>query len=321
MRRTNRLLRYGEAAGQTRAQPQKGHLSQVLTGPPIATPALKAVNGEDWSRFTSGANCVFCTHRRVRVWPRWTPVVIEDARLASIIDDSGSEMSFYIEKRILEQAPRTRLAIVEIEGVEIGFGHASLDDMRLRVANRVRDELKNATLLKQVPQVAGTEQLMGLFDSDMRRTVTTTERLLRTILEGGPMPVENDALDAATLLTLYYKLPVFLHDTRTLRGDIGLVVGRSNREFEVMQGHESIRSEGRLFLKDELGYFASLIAAGKRGLVSERSESLLLSALFPQNVGDSIVRDFLKRGANWIQSLVGGEVVREGMVGEAETGE
>ncbi len=230
-------------------------------------------------------------------------------------------MSFYIEKKILEHAPRTRLAIVELDDVEIGFGHASLDDMRLRVANRVRDELKNATMLKQVPQIAGTEELLALFDSDMRRTVTRAERLLRTILEGGPMPVENDAIDAMTLLTLYYKLPVFLHDTRTLRGDIGLVVGRPNRPFEVMQGHDSIRTEGRLFLKDELGYFGSPIAAAKRGLVSERSTSLLLTALFPQNVGDSIVRDFLKRGANWLQSLVGGEVIRDGMVGEAEAGE
>ena len=249
---------------------------------------------------------------------KWTPTVIEISRLASITEESESKMSFYIEKRILEQAPRTRVAIVELDGVEIGFGHASLDDMRLRVANRVRDELRNSTVLKQVPQIAGTEQLLGMFDSDMRRTVTNAERLLRAILEGGPMPVENDAIDAATLLTLYYKLPVFLHDTRTLRGDIGLVVGRPNRAFEVMQGHDSIRSEGRLFLKDELGYFASPIACGKRGLVSERSTSLLLTALFPENVGDSIVRDFLKRGANWLQSLVGGEVLREGMVGQAE---
>ena len=227
-------------------------------------------------------------------------------------------MSFYIEKLILERAPRTRLAIIEFEGLSIGFGHKSLDDMRLRVANRVREELRNSTILKQVPQVAGVEELMGHFDTDMRRTTTYVERLLRRILEGGPMPVENDALDAATLLNLYYKLPVFLKDKRVLRGDIGLVVGRQNRDFEVLQGQDGIRCDGRLFLTDELGYFASPLAEGKRGLVTERSTDLLLCALFPPNVGDSIVRDFLKRGANWMTSLCEGEVVREGMVGEAE---
>ena len=230
-------------------------------------------------------------------------------------------MRFYIERTILEQAPRTRLAIVEIDDVRVGFGHSSLDDMRLRVANRVRDELKNSTIIKQVPQIAGTDELLGHFDSDMRRTVTRTERLLRTILEGGPMPVENDAIDASLLLALYYKLPIFLTDCRALTGDIGLVVGRDNRNFEVLQGHDPIRSEGRLFLKDEIGYFASPIADGKRGLVGERTTNILVTALFPPNVGDSIVRDFLKRAGNWMTSLCGGEVVREGMVGESESNE
>lgn len=229
-------------------------------------------------------------------------------------------MRFYIEKSILERAPRTRLAIVEIEGIKVGFGHPNLDDMRLRVANRVRDEVKNATLLKQVPQIAGIDELLGRFDPDMRRTVSRSERLLRGMLEGGPMPVENNAIDVAVLLALYYKLPVFLTDVKALRGDIGLVVGRDNRNFEVLQGLEPIRSQGRLFLKDEIGYFASPIADGKRGLVGERTTDVLVSALFPPNVGDSIVRDFLKRSANWLTSLCGGEVVREGMVGDAETG-
>lgn len=230
-------------------------------------------------------------------------------------------MSFYIEQGILETAPRTRLAVVEVEGVKVGFGHASLDDMRLRVVNKIRDDIQTANALKNTPQIAGLDQLIGHFDANMRRNPTLAELLLRKILDGGTLPVENDAVDAAVLLSLFYKLPVMIRDRATLKGDIGLVVGRSNRPFEVMQGHDAIRTEGRLFLKDDVGYFASPIAQGKRGIVTERTHDILLMALFPENVGDSIVEDFIRRGGNWLESLCGGQVSQEGMVGHAETAE
>ncbi|MEZ6195258.1 MAG: hypothetical protein R3F20_05985 [Planctomycetota bacterium] len=55
-------------------------------------------------------------------------------------------------------------------------------------------------------------------------------------------------------------------------------------------------------------------------MVTERTRELLVTAIFPENVGDSIVRDFIRRAGNWFESLCGGEVCAEGMVGEAETG-
>jgi len=231
-------------------------------------------------------------------------------------------MSFYIEKRILDVAPRTRLAVVELEGCEIGFGHASLDEMRLRVVGRIRDDIRGSANLKSVPQIAGFDQLRSFFDTDSRHGGSSySEDLLRRILEGRPLPVENDAADARTLLSLFYKLPVLLVDANQIRGDVGLVVGQSSREFEVLQGHEPIHTEGRLFVRDELGYFGSPMAEGKRAVVTERSTSLLLIGIFPENVGDSIVKDFIRRGGNWLESLVGGQVAQEGMVGAAEAGE
>ena len=230
-------------------------------------------------------------------------------------------MDFYIEQAILERAPRTRLAVVELDGMSVGFGHENLDEMRLRVANRIRDELRSSTALKSVPQIAGTQELLGRFDPDMRRTVTATEVLLRKVIEGGNLPVENDALDAAALLAIYYKLPVMISDVRDLRGPAGLVVGREGRPFDVLQGHDPIRVQGRLFLKDDIGYFASPIAPCKRALVTERTKRALLTCIFPENVGDSILNDFIRRGGNWLTSLCGGEVIVEGLVGEAETAE
>lgn len=230
-------------------------------------------------------------------------------------------MRFFIDKPILDHAPRTRLAVVRFEGAHVGYGHGSLDDMRLRVVNRIREEASSSQLLKGIPQIAGTEELLAKFDTDMRRTTTRCEALLRKLLEGGALPVENDAVDLATLLTLYYKLPVTLSDAREIRGDVGLVVGARTRPFEVVQGHDPIRTEGRLFLRDDVGYFASPIAQGKRALVTERTTALLACAIFPPNVGDSIVRDFLKRCANWYESLCQAEVVQDGMVGQAEAEE
>lgn len=227
-------------------------------------------------------------------------------------------MNFYIDKPILEVAPRTRLAVVRLEGIEVGFGHAKLDEMRLRVVTRMRDEIANPGALPHVPQIAGVDQLLGHFEgTEFRRQRTLTESVIRRLLEGGPLPVENDAIDLALLLGIYYKLPVFVNDERGVNGDIGLVVGKAGRDLEVAQG-APVRSQGRLFLADELGYFESVSARGKRALVTGRCTEMLVTALFPENVGDSIVRDFIRRAGNWFESLCGGEVVAEGMVGTAE---
>ncbi|MCA9320770.1 MAG: hypothetical protein KDB53_08550 [Planctomycetes bacterium] len=230
-------------------------------------------------------------------------------------------MSFYIEKRILDVAPRTRLGVVELDGCQVGFGHASMDEMRLKVVNRVRDEVRTTANLKTVPQIAGFDQLRSYFDSEMRRSSSTAELLLRRVLEGRNLPVENDAVDAGVLLGLFYKLPVVLIDPTSLRGDVGLVIGNPSREFEVQQGHDPIHTGGRMFFADDLTYFASPVALGKRAVVTERSRRILTMAVFPENVGDSIVRDFIRRAGNWLESLCGGSVTQEGMVGVAEAAE
>lgn len=227
-------------------------------------------------------------------------------------------MNFYIDPAIQEKAPRTRLAVVVLDDCQVGFGHTDLDDMRTRVGNKVRDDLPTMQDVKMCPQVAGLDQLMGHFDTASRQSSSTIEKMLRRMVEMGPMPVFNDAADAALLLSLYYKLPVFVTNRAVLRGNVGLAIGRPNRRFEVMQGDESLRTDGRLFLRDEVGYFASPLANGKRGLVGERSDSLLVTAILPENVGDSIVRDFLRRTGNWFESLCGARVAQEGMVGQAE---
>lgn len=227
-------------------------------------------------------------------------------------------MNFYIDKAILERAPRTRLGVFELEGCRVGFGHASLDDMRVRVVNRVRDDVGTAGALSNVPQIAGVDRLITLCSGDPRRSRTQLESILKKVLEGGPMPVENDALDCALLLSMYYKLPIFLADTATLRGNVGLVVGKKGRELEPDRMDGLVRAEGKIVLGDELGYFDSLFTRGKRALVTERTTDMLVVMLFPENVGDSIVHDFLRRGRNWFTTLCKGEVAREGMVGEAE---
>ena len=227
-------------------------------------------------------------------------------------------MRFYIENIIVEYAPRTRLAVVMLDDVQVGYGHSSLDDMRLRVARKIREEVQHSSAVKTTPQIAGLEQLMAKFDPNARRTPAVAETLVAKVLDERPMPVENDAVDVATLLAIYYKLPVFVNDRRDLRGNIGLVVGRPNRPFEVRQGDLPLDTGGRLFLTDDTGYFDSVIRIGKRAYVGERTRQILLTALFPENVGDSIIRDFVRRGGNWLQTLCGGEVVHEGMVGQSE---
>ncbi|MEZ6195257.1 MAG: hypothetical protein R3F20_05980 [Planctomycetota bacterium] len=153
-------------------------------------------------------------------------------------------MNFYIDKVILEAAPRTRLGIVRIEGAKVGFGHAKLDEMRLRVVTRMRDEIPNGGTLAHVPQIAGVDQLISHFDGELRRQRSATESIIRKLLEGGPLPVDNDAVDLATLLGIYYKLPVFVNDERAVTGNVGLVVGRSGRDFETAQGDRGSAPRG-----------------------------------------------------------------------------
>ena len=250
-----------------------------------------------------------CTNGRSR------PPPVVEANHSSTQRDA---MNFYIDPTIQEKAPRTRLAVVALDNCAIGYGHPDLDDMRTRVANKVRDDLPTLQDVKMCPQIAGLDQLIGHFDKAARQSSSTIERMLRRMVEEGPMPVFNDAVDAGLLLSLYYKIPVFVTNREVLKGNIGLSIGRSNQHFEVMQGEEAIRTDKRLFLRDEMGIFASPQANGKRGLVGERNTSILVTAILPENVGDSIVRDFLRRTANWFESLCGATMTQEGMVGQGE---
>lgn len=201
-----------------------------------------------------------------------------------------------IEPPWSESLPDLRVHLHRFRGARVGVGHRGLDALRARVVTRLRERLGREKDLLAAPGIAPFVALLGGAGLGSRRTVPAFVSQIRRVLRREPMAVENDAVDGAALLSLFYAAPVFLHDAEAVRPPLRLA--------GVPEGPALVDASGPLALLQE--------ERPRRAAVHEGTRSLVFLLLDPGTdpAQDGTLKDH--RIANWITTLTGGEAIEAG---------
>jgi DNA/RNA-binding domain of Phe-tRNA-synthetase-like protein len=202
--------------------------------------------------------------------------------------------------------PGMRVHAFVFKAARIGVGHAGLDPLRRRVLDRVREQ-EARTRAEEIPNIQGLIELLDELGCDPSHTPPLLLRDLRGVIHRDPFPVDNDAQDGARLLALYYLMPVFILDARTLHPP--LVVVPCPREFVLATRQGPVRAPGTPVLADAEQALRSVQHEMTKGRVHEQTREFLVVMLDPGVEGAGDHGRLTNRVENWMNALTGAHLV------------
>jgi DNA/RNA-binding domain of Phe-tRNA-synthetase-like protein len=116
----------------------------------------------------------------------------------------------------------------------------------------------------KIAELQDARSLYKLAGMDPTRTRPSSEALFRRVMKGSHLPLINNLVDAANMLSLETHLPLGLYDASKIDGTIELRLGRAG------EGYQGIR-KGAVHLENRLGLFDSTGAFGSPSSDSPRT--------------------------------------------------
>ncbi len=104
--------------------------------------------------------------------------------------------------------------------------------------------------------VQRTRKLYHLVGVDPTRDRPSSERLLRRVVQGRPIPKVNKLVDAMNLVSLQHQCPIGIYDWGAIAPPVLVRIGRPDERFEGTAG-EWVPVEGRLVVGGGEGLFGS----------------------------------------------------------------
>jgi DNA/RNA-binding domain of Phe-tRNA-synthetase-like protein len=187
------------------------------------------------------------------------------------------------------EAPSFSLG-AEWEG-KIRVGLLSMSPVRVQpTEGDLADEIEShaADLLRrfggvapaQIESLAAARQLYRAFSIDPTKTRPSSEKLLRRVLQGKPLPRISNAVDLCNLIALRLMLPIGLYDSARIAGGVVLRAGDAGEVYEGIAG-QRVGLEGRPALADSQGAFGNPTADSARTAVREATKSLWMTVFAP----------------------------------------
>lgn len=132
----------------------------------------------------------------------------------------------------------------------------------------------------EIPELAPARRLYREFGIDPTRTRPSSEALLRRILKDKPLPRILNAVDACTLCSLKFLLPLGLYDAGKLDGQVRLRLGDPGESYQGIR-KDDVHLEGRLTLADAEGPFGNPTSDSLRTSVTAATRSLWMVIFAP----------------------------------------
>lgn len=160
----------------------------------------------------------------------------------------------------------------------------------------------------QVPDVGWARKLYASVGIDPTRYRPSSEALLRRALKGEPLPQINTLVDACNWCSLDYLLPIGLHDTDRLIGDVTLRLGLPEEAYEgIRKG--MVHVAGRLCASDGYGAFGSPSSDSLRASIMPATRNALALLYAPADYPEEDLAEATEMFAERATAWCGGEVV------------
>jgi DNA/RNA-binding domain of Phe-tRNA-synthetase-like protein len=168
----------------------------------------------------------------------------------------------------------------------------------------------------EVPGAAEARTLYKALGIDPTKTRPSNEALLRRALKGEGFYRINSLVDAVNLCSLRDQLPYGLYDLSRLAPPVELRRGREG------EGYEGIRKgvvnvSGRPVLVDGLGPFGNPTSDSARSMITEATQTALLTVYAPAGYNLMRLERVLDGAAATVTRFCRGSVVERQVVGEA----
>ena len=212
-----------------------------------------------------------------------------------------------IADEIRHALPGLRVHTMVFGGARIGVGHAGLDPLRQRLVRRVDQLCERHGHIADIPTVRALIGLLADLGQDPYANAPSLLRRGQAMTRRDPFPVENDAQDAALLISLYYMVPAFLLDVDQLRPP--LVLRPSSDATIGLTPTATTHASSALVLSDEEKILRSVQHEIGRAPVTELTRSFVLVLLDPGVDGGLDAERTVQRVDNWISTLTSAELL------------
>lgn len=207
---------------------------------------------------------------------------------------------------LLTRVPGLALGVALLEGLAIAREAPDLTSALEACAERIKGAL-DLEGVARLPEVAAMRATFRAAGGDPGRYRPSAEALLRRILQGKGVPRINAAVDANTLGSLAFRLPMGAYDADRVQGEVTCRIGGAGDGWTAIGG-KGVDGEGKILLADAAGPFGSPYADALRTAVTEETRRLLLVVFAPPSLPGGRLEEALAFTAATMVSHCGGAV-------------
>ncbi len=150
---------------------------------------------------------------------------------------------------------------------------AFAEELRRTIGDRAPSELET---------VARSRRLYKSIGLDPTKDRPSSEKLLRRVLQGRPLPVVNDFVDSMNLISLRFQFPLGFYDWDRIAPPVLIRMGRPDESYRGIGG-EMVSLQGKLVLVDGEGPFGNPTRDSERTCILPRTVRALVVAFAPRD--------------------------------------
>lgn len=146
--------------------------------------------------------------------------------------------------------------------------------------------------LSEVESVARVRKLYRAVGIDPTKDRPSSERLLRRIIKGRPLPKLNTLVDTVNFASLQLQCPLGVYDWDKIEPPVIVRIGRPDEGYRSLSGND-VRLEGRLVLGDGEGLFGNPSHDSERSQVTLGTVRAMVIAWAPAEAPRSFLESVL----------------------------
>ena len=206
------------------------------------------------------------------------------------------------------QLPGVKLGTVEADGLRV----APAEEALAREMHEVCERLRRTITVEQVAGLESIRAVRGMFRAwgvDPSKYRPSSEALLRRVAQGKGLYRLSNVVDIVNLCSVEAGWPYGCYDAGNLAPPVTLRHGQPGETYERI-GRAMWHLEGHPVLADEQGPFGSPMSDSTRTMITEETNSLLLTVFAPLDAPNERLQTALERFASLLARHASAQATR-----------